>query len=106
MACVVTFLRYDVQPSHSTTKKTPQWTGEKIGKSPKTRMDEDFNTLTDETEAKRVALEKLNETSQAYLKAISKLDCKSLLSFLALAKRVSFSRLFGMRSIVNGRKAQ
>ncbi|KAF9325853.1 hypothetical protein BG006_010686 [Podila minutissima] len=52
--------------------KFKQWTGEKIGKSSKTRMDEDFNTLTDETEAKRVALEKLNETSQAYLKAISK----------------------------------
>ncbi|KAG0085476.1 hypothetical protein BGZ93_008101 [Podila epicladia] len=52
--------------------KFKQWTGEKIGKSPKTRMDEDFNALTDEIEAKRVALEKLNETSQAYLKAISK----------------------------------
>ncbi|KAF9383340.1 hypothetical protein CPB97_006538 [Podila verticillata] len=52
--------------------KFKQWTGEKIGKSPKTRMDEDFNSLTDETEAKRVALEKLSESSQAYLKAISK----------------------------------
>lgn len=41
-------------------------------KGPKARMDEDFHSLTSETEAKRVALEKLNDTSQAYLKAISK----------------------------------
>ncbi|KAG0343640.1 hypothetical protein BG004_005117, partial [Podila humilis] len=52
--------------------KFKQWTGEKIGRPPKTRMDEDFNILTDETEAKRIALEKLNEASQAYLKAMSK----------------------------------
>ncbi|KAG0221537.1 hypothetical protein BGX31_009754, partial [Mortierella sp. GBA43] len=45
------------------------WTGTK---GPKTRMDEDFHTLTNETEAKRIALEKLDNTSQAYLKAISK----------------------------------
>ncbi|KAF8944494.1 hypothetical protein BGZ47_004152 [Haplosporangium gracile] len=42
------------------------------GKGPKARMDEDFHSLTSETEAKRVALEKLNDASQAYLKAISK----------------------------------
>lgn len=47
-----------------------QWTG--MGKSSKSRMDEDFHSLTNETEAKRVALEKLNDASQAYLKAISK----------------------------------
>ncbi|KAG9072519.1 hypothetical protein KI688_000290 [Linnemannia hyalina] len=53
--------------------KLKQWTGEKMGgKGPKSRMDEDFHNLTSETEAKRVALEKLNDTSQAYLKAISK----------------------------------
>ncbi|KAF9302338.1 hypothetical protein BGZ74_005513, partial [Mortierella antarctica] len=46
--------------------KFKQWTG----KSQKGRMDEDYHTLTNETEAKRVALEKLNDTSQAYLKAI------------------------------------
>ncbi|KAF9433872.1 hypothetical protein BGZ76_008873 [Entomortierella beljakovae] len=49
-----------------------QWTGEKMGKNPKARMDEDFHSLTSETEAKRVALEKLGDTSQAYFKAISK----------------------------------
>ncbi|KAI1314408.1 hypothetical protein EDD11_002195 [Mortierella claussenii] len=49
--------------------KFKQWT---VGKNPKARMDEDFHTLTNETEAKRVALEKLSDTSQAYLKAISK----------------------------------
>ncbi|KAI1316717.1 hypothetical protein EDD11_009533 [Mortierella claussenii] len=43
-----------------------------MGKVHKTRMDEDFNALQTETEAKRAALEKLNESSQAYLKAISK----------------------------------
>jgi len=42
-----------------------------MGKSQKGRMDEDYHTLTNETEAKRVALEKLNDASQAYLKAIS-----------------------------------
>ncbi|KAG0363930.1 hypothetical protein BC939DRAFT_457816 [Gamsiella multidivaricata] len=52
--------------------KFKQWTGEKMGKGPKARMDEDFHSLTSETEAKRVALEKLSETSHAYLKAISK----------------------------------
>ncbi|KAF9127148.1 hypothetical protein BGW39_006072 [Mortierella sp. 14UC] len=53
--------------------KLKQWTGEKMGgKGSKPRMDEDFHTLTSETEAKRVALEKLNDASQAYLKAISK----------------------------------
>ncbi|KAF9357584.1 hypothetical protein BGX26_003480 [Mortierella sp. AD094] len=52
--------------------KFKQWTGEKMGKNPKTRMDEDFHSLTNETEAKRIALEKLGDTSQAYLKAISK----------------------------------
>ncbi|KAG0208728.1 hypothetical protein BGX33_006052 [Mortierella sp. NVP41] len=53
--------------------KFKQWTGEKMGgKGPKTRMDEDFHSLTSETEAKRIALEKLNDASQAYLKAISK----------------------------------
>ncbi|KAF9927061.1 hypothetical protein FBU30_003523 [Linnemannia zychae] len=53
--------------------KFKQWTEEKMGgKGPKSRMDEDFNSLTSETEAKRVALEKLNDASQAYLKAISK----------------------------------
>ncbi|KAF9194671.1 hypothetical protein BGZ51_008602 [Haplosporangium sp. Z 767] len=52
--------------------KFKQWTGEKMGKSPKARMDEDFNSLTNETEAKRVALEKVSDASQAYLKAISK----------------------------------
>ncbi|KAI9239863.1 hypothetical protein MVEG_05305 [Podila verticillata NRRL 6337] len=52
--------------------KFKQWTGEKMGKSQKGRMDEDYHTLTNETEAKRVALEKLNDASQAYLKAISK----------------------------------
>ncbi|KAF9380576.1 hypothetical protein CPC16_010263 [Podila verticillata] len=51
--------------------KFKQWTGEKMGKSQKGRMDEDYHTLTNETEAKRVALEKLNDASQAYLKAIS-----------------------------------
>ncbi|KAI8361193.1 hypothetical protein B0O80DRAFT_436981 [Mortierella sp. GBAus27b] len=43
-----------------------------MGKTPKTRMDEDFNTLQTETEARRVTLEKLVNTSQGYLKAISK----------------------------------
>ncbi|KAG0367837.1 hypothetical protein BC939DRAFT_532335 [Gamsiella multidivaricata] len=52
--------------------KLKQWTGEKIGKAQRTRMDEDFETLQTETEAKRVALEKLSEVSHAYLKAISK----------------------------------
>ncbi|KAG0311913.1 hypothetical protein BGZ99_009838 [Dissophora globulifera] len=52
--------------------KFKQWTGGKMGKGSKTRMDEDFHTLTNETEAKRVALEKLSDASQAYLKAISK----------------------------------
>ncbi|KAF9997079.1 hypothetical protein BGZ65_007338 [Modicella reniformis] len=52
--------------------KLKQWTGEKMGKAPKTRMDEDFNALQAETEAKRVTLDKLDCTSQAYLKAISK----------------------------------
>ncbi|KAF9131584.1 hypothetical protein BG015_003839 [Linnemannia schmuckeri] len=53
--------------------KFKQWTGEKMGgKGPKARMDEDFHSLTSETEAKRVALEKVNDASQAYLKAISK----------------------------------
>ncbi|KAF9329761.1 hypothetical protein BGZ91_000423 [Linnemannia elongata] len=42
------------------------------GKGPKARMDEDFHSLTSETEAKRVALEKVSDASQAYLKAISK----------------------------------
>lgn len=54
-------------------------------------MDEDFNSLTDETEAKRVALEKLSESSQAYLKAISKLGTR--LSFLAM---IPTSLFFGM----------
>ncbi|KAF9362796.1 hypothetical protein BGX34_005476 [Mortierella sp. NVP85] len=35
-------------------------------------MDEDFHTLTNETEAKRIALEKMSDASHAYLKAISK----------------------------------
>lgn len=74
--CVVTFLRSNLTPRNIFYPCQPQWTGEKIGKSPKTRMDEDFNSLTDETEAKRVALEKLNESSQAYLKAISKLGTR------------------------------
>ncbi|KAF9958711.1 hypothetical protein BGZ72_011078 [Mortierella alpina] len=52
--------------------KFKQWTGEKMGKSHRTRMDEDFHALQAETEAKRVALEKLHESSEAYLKAISK----------------------------------
>ncbi|KAF9910923.1 hypothetical protein EC991_005097 [Linnemannia zychae] len=52
--------------------KFKQWTGEKIGKAQKTRMDEDFNGLQTETEAQRVALEKLHESSHAYLKAMSK----------------------------------
>ncbi|KAG0204809.1 hypothetical protein BGX28_003381 [Mortierella sp. GBA30] len=43
-----------------------------MGKSHKTRVDEDFHSLQLETEAKRVALEKLHEASQGYLKAISK----------------------------------
>ncbi len=43
-----------------------------MGKSHKTRLDEDFHALQAETEAKRVALEKLHESSEAYLKAISK----------------------------------
>ena len=43
-----------------------------MGKSSKSRMDEDFHSLTNETEAKRIALEKLSDASQAYLKAISK----------------------------------
>ncbi|CAO3571533.1 unnamed protein product [Mortierella alpina] len=52
--------------------KFKQWTGEKMGKSHKTRLDEDFHALQAETEAKRIALEKLHESSEAYLKAISK----------------------------------
>ncbi|KAG0295870.1 hypothetical protein BGZ96_010779 [Linnemannia gamsii] len=52
--------------------KFKQWTGEKIGKAQKTRMDEDFNGLQTETEAQRDALDKLHESSQAYLKAMSK----------------------------------
>ena len=38
-----------------------------MGKSSKSRMDEDFHSLTNETEAKRIALEKLSDASQAYL---------------------------------------
>ncbi|KAF9538950.1 hypothetical protein EC957_006010 [Mortierella hygrophila] len=52
--------------------KFKQWTGEKIGKAQKTRMDEDFNGLQAETEAQRVPLDKLHESSHAYLKAMSK----------------------------------
>ncbi|KAF9096233.1 hypothetical protein BGX23_011727 [Mortierella sp. AD031] len=52
--------------------KFKQWTGEKIGKAQKTRMNEDFNGLQTETEAQRVALDKLLESSYAYLKAMSK----------------------------------
>ncbi|KAH7030339.1 hypothetical protein BKA57DRAFT_478390 [Linnemannia elongata] len=52
--------------------KFKQWTGEKIGKAQKTRMDEDFNGLQTETEAQGVALDKLHESSHAYLKAMSK----------------------------------
>ncbi|KAF8946030.1 hypothetical protein BGZ47_001468 [Haplosporangium gracile] len=52
--------------------KFKQWTGEKIGKAQKTRMDEDFNGLQIETEAQRVTLDKLHESSHAYLKAMSK----------------------------------
>ncbi|KAF9913781.1 hypothetical protein BX616_009594 [Lobosporangium transversale] len=52
--------------------KFKQWTGEKMGKAQKTRMDDDFNALQAETEARRVALDKLDETSQAYLKVLSK----------------------------------
>ncbi|KAG0272788.1 hypothetical protein BGZ95_011419, partial [Linnemannia exigua] len=52
--------------------KFKQWTGEKIGKAQKTRMDEDFNGLQTETDAQRVALDKLHESSHTYLKAISK----------------------------------
>ncbi|KAG9061686.1 hypothetical protein KI688_007267 [Linnemannia hyalina] len=52
--------------------KFKQWTGEKIGKAQKTRMDEDFNGLQTETEAQRVSLDKLHESSHAYLKAMSK----------------------------------
>ncbi|GJJ73552.1 hypothetical protein EMPS_05910 [Entomortierella parvispora] len=52
--------------------KFKQWTGEKMGKTQRTRMDEDFNSLTTETDNNRIALEKLNVASQAYFKAISK----------------------------------
>ncbi|KAG0371499.1 hypothetical protein BGX24_001576 [Mortierella sp. AD032] len=52
--------------------KFKQWTGEKIGKAQKTRMDEDFNGLQTETDGQRVALDKLHESSHAYLKAMSK----------------------------------
>ncbi|KAF9579416.1 hypothetical protein BGW38_004326 [Lunasporangiospora selenospora] len=52
--------------------KFKQWTGEKMGKAPKTRMDEDFNTLQAETEARKVAIDVVLETSQAYLKALNK----------------------------------
>jgi hypothetical protein len=37
-------------------------------------MDEDFNSLQTETEAQRVALDKLHESSNAYFKAMSKLN--------------------------------
>lgn len=53
-----------------------------MGKSQKGRMDEDYHTLTNETEAKRVALEKLNDASQAYLKAISTYAYSPLPSFI------------------------
>ncbi|KAF8927084.1 hypothetical protein BGZ58_010643 [Dissophora ornata] len=43
-----------------------------MGKAHKSRMDDDFSALQDETDAKRAPLEKLHETSQAYLKALSK----------------------------------
>ncbi|KAF9366686.1 hypothetical protein BGX34_010361 [Mortierella sp. NVP85] len=52
--------------------KLKQWTGEKMGKAPKTRMDEDFHILQTETDARKSTLERLSTTSQAYLKAISK----------------------------------
>lgn len=52
--------------------KFKQWTGEKIGKAQKSRMDDDFNGLQTETEAQGVGLDKLHESSQAYLKAMSK----------------------------------
>ena len=42
-----------------------------MGKTQRTRMDEDFNSLTTETDANRIALDKLSVTSQAYFKAIS-----------------------------------
>ncbi|KAF9575621.1 hypothetical protein BGW38_008198, partial [Lunasporangiospora selenospora] len=49
--------------------KLKQWTGDKMSK-PKGRMDEDFNSLVSETEAKKLALDKVSDASQAYLKAI------------------------------------
>ncbi|KAG0308013.1 hypothetical protein BGZ98_009233 [Dissophora globulifera] len=52
--------------------KFKQWTGEKMGRAHKTRMDEDFSMLQAETEAKRGTLEKLNDTSLAYLKVLNK----------------------------------
>ncbi|KAG0236295.1 hypothetical protein BGW42_003707 [Actinomortierella wolfii] len=52
--------------------KFKQWTGEKMGKSQKTRLDGDFESLAAQTDAKRAALDKLDVAAQAYLKAISK----------------------------------
>lgn len=52
-------------------------------------MDEDFHTLTNETEAKRIALEKLSDASQAYLKAIS--TCRQSFLFHSLILLVCFS---------------
>ncbi|KAF9160402.1 hypothetical protein DFQ26_005543 [Actinomortierella ambigua] len=52
--------------------KFKQWTGEKIGKSQKTRLDGDFESLATQTDAKRAALDKLHDAAHAYQKAISK----------------------------------
>ncbi|KAF9355305.1 hypothetical protein BGX26_006732 [Mortierella sp. AD094] len=43
-----------------------------MGKCYLAHLDEDFNTLQTETEATRETLERLTETSEAYLKAVSK----------------------------------
>ncbi|KAF9109628.1 hypothetical protein BGX27_007391 [Mortierella sp. AM989] len=53
-------------------EKLKQWTGEKMGKCYLAHLDEDFNSLQSETEATVETLERLSETSEAYLKAVSK----------------------------------
>ncbi|KAF8946302.1 hypothetical protein BGZ46_005818, partial [Entomortierella lignicola] len=49
-----------------------QWTGGKMGKTCLVDLDDDFNAIQSETEATRETLEILSETSESYLKAISK----------------------------------
>lgn len=52
--------------------KLKQWTSEKIGSAEKTDTSEDFKQLEFETDQRRDSLEKLENTLDVYLKALSK----------------------------------